>query len=264
MVEYIRALVLGLVQGLTEFLPVSSSGHLEIAKFLLNDNQLASESLLETVVLHFATALSTVVIFRKEIISIITGFLTNGPKGEGKYGLLILLSMIPAACIGVFFNDIIETLFDRNILLVGLMLLITGLILVTADRAKTNGRELTIGSALLIGVAQAVAILPGISRSGATIGMALLSGHKREEVAKFSFLMVIPLIFGKVAKDLIDGGFSLDSFNPPALFLSFLAAFISGWWACRWMIKMVANAKLKYFGYYCFLAGSISLLLTIL
>ena len=258
--EYIRALVLGLIQGFTEFLPVSSSGHLEIAKFLFEDDKLASESLVETVVLHLATALSTLVIFRKEILSIILGFLKNGPKGEGKYGFLILISMIPAALVGVFFNDQIESLFDKNVLLVGLMLLITGLILFSADRAKTNGRELSVTSALIIGVAQAVAILPGISRSGATIGMALLSGHKREEVAKFSFLMVVPLIFGKVAKDIIDGGFKVDGFNPMALSLGFIAAFFSGWVACRWMIQLVTKTQLKYFGYYCFLAGSVALI----
>jgi undecaprenyl-diphosphatase len=262
-VEYIRALILGLIQGFTEFLPVSSSGHLEIAKFLLNDDKLASESLIETVVLHLATALSTIVIFRKEILSIIGGFLKNGPKREGFYGFLILISMIPAALVGVMFNDEIESLFDKNVLLVGLMLLMTGLILFAADRAKTNGRELNITSAIIIGVAQAIAILPGISRSGATIGMALLSGHKREDVAKFSFLMVIPLILGKVAKDIIDGGFNFDGFNSLALAIGFIAAFISGWVACKWMIQLVTRTQLKYFGYYCFFAGSIALALAL-
>jgi len=262
-VEYIRALILGIIQGLTEFLPVSSSGHLEIAKFLFNDEKMASESLVETVVLHLATAFSTLVIFRKEILSILMGFLKNGPKGEGKYGFLILVSMIPAALIGIFFNKEIESLFDKNVLLVGLMLLITGLILFAADRAKTNGRELSVTSTFIIGIAQAIAILPGISRSGATIGMALLSGHKREEVAKFSFLMVVPLIFGKMAKDVIDGGFIFENFNPLALGLGFISAFLSGWLACRWMIQLVTKTQLKYFGYYCWLAGSIAIVLAL-
>ena len=255
MSELFEALVLGIVQGLTEFLPVSSSGHLEIAKALLNNDSLAEQSLFTTVLLHFATALSTIVIFRNEIIRIFKGLFNKEFNSEKRFSLYIILSMIPAAIVGLFFEDVIESLFDHNLLLVGMMLLVTAALLFLADRNYGEHKKLTAGSAFGVGVAQAIAILPGISRSGATISTALMLGLKREEAASFSFLMVIPLIFGKIAKDLLDGSFFENMPSMSYAIVGFLAAFIAGLIACNWMIALVKKAGLKYFGVYCLIVA---------
>jgi len=251
MSELLEALILGIVQGLTEFLPVSSSGHLEIFKVLLSDDSLAEQSLFTTVLLHFATALSTMVIFRKEIADIFKGLFTKEFNEEKKFSLFIILSMIPAAITGIFWDDLIESLFTRNLLLVGLMLLVTAILLFLADRDYGEHKKLSYGSALGIGLAQAVAILPGISRSGATISTALIFGLKREEAARFSFLMVIPLIFGKIANDLLNGSFLENMPSLSYAVIGFLAAFLAGLVACKWMIALVKKSGLKYFGIYC-------------
>ena len=255
MSELLEALILGIVQGLTEFLPVSSSGHLEIFKVLMNDDSLAQQSLFTTVLLHFATALSTMVIFRKEILEIVKGLFTREFNEEKKFSLFIIFSMIPAAIVGIFWDDVIEGLFSRNLLLVGLMLLVTALLLFLADRNYGEHKKLSYGSAFCIGLAQAVAILPGISRSGATISTALIFGLKREDAARFSFLMVIPLIFGKIAKDVLDGSFLENMPSISYALVGFLAAFIAGLVACKWMIALVKKAGLKYFGIYCVLVA---------
>ena len=200
----IEAVILGIIQGLTEFLPVSSSGHLEIAKFLFNDGKLPKDSLLITVVLHAATALSTIVIFRKDIVEIFKGLFQFKWNEESKYSLKIVLSMIPAAIIGLFYNDAIEMLYDGQVKLVGFMLLITGILLFLADRAKVTEKGVSFSSSLIIGLSQAIAILPGISRSGATISTSVLLGIDRGKAARFSFLMVLSLIFGVVVKKLKD------------------------------------------------------------
>ncbi len=253
--DFFRAIVLGIIQGLTEFLPVSSSGHLEIAKFLFNDTQIAEESLLETVVLHLATALATVIVFRKDILQIIQKFFQKGHREEGRYALLIVISMVPAVVVGLLWESEIEQLFDQNLLMVGGLLVLTGLLLLFSDRAKSGDREIGVFGAVVIGMAQAIAILPGISRSGATIATALLSNHKRKEAARFSFLMVIPLIFGKVAKDLLGGEFQTDSIALLPLGIGFLSAFITGIIACLWMIRLVQKSQLSYFAWYCFIAA---------
>ena len=255
MSELFEALVLGIVQGLTEFLPVSSSGHLEIAKALMNDDSLAEQSLFTTVLLHFATALSTMVIFRHQIIKIIKGLFSKDFNEEKRFSLYIILSMIPAAIVGVFFEDVIENLFGKNLLLVGLMLLVTAVLLFLADRNYGETKKLTGTSAVGVGIAQAIAILPGISRSGATISTALMLGLKREEAASFSFLMVIPLIFGKIAKDLLDGSFLENMPSASYAVVGFLSAFFAGLLACKWMIALVKKAGLKYFGIYCLIVA---------
>ncbi len=255
MSELFEALVLGIVQGLTEFLPVSSSGHLEIAKTIMNDDSLAEQSLFTTVLLHFATALSTIVIFRKEILRIIKGLFSADFNEEKRFSLYVILSMIPAVIVGLFFEDVIENLFGHNLLLVGLMLMVTAALLFLADRNYGESKKLGAGSAFGVGVAQAIAILPGISRSGATISTALIMGLKREEAAKFSFLMVIPLIFGKIAKDLLDGSFLENMPSASYAIVGFLAAFIAGLVACQWMIALVKKAGLKYFGIYCLIVA---------
>lgn len=254
------ALLLGIVQGLTEFLPVSSSGHLELVKALTLDTTLGRESLLFTIVLHFATALSTLVVFRKDIRELFSELLTFKPSPSFYFSCYILLSMIPATLVGLFMEDLINTLFDRNILLVGSMLVLTGILLFLADRAKKTTQDITPKSALLIGLMQAVAILPGISRSGATIATAVLLGIDKEKAARFSFLMVIPLIFGSMAKSLleVDTVATNDAITP--LIIGFLAAFVTGFIACKWMIAIVKKAQLKYFSYYCFVAGIIAII----
>ncbi len=251
----LEAVILGIIQGLTEFLPVSSSGHLELAKYFFEQGQLPEESLLITVVLHAATALSTIVIFRKDIAEIIAGLFKFKSNEEFKFSLKIVISMVPAAFIGLFYNDAIEALYDGQVRLVGFMLLITGLLLFLADRAKVSEKNVSFKSSLIIGISQAIAILPGISRSGATISTAVLLGIDREKAARFSFLMVVPLIIGKMAKDIMDGALTQADTPVIALSAGFIAAFVVGLLACTWMIAIVKRSKLKYFAIYCFTVG---------
>ena len=259
--ELIEPVVLGIIQGLTEFLPVSSSGHLEIAKYLFGDQQVGEESMLMTVVLHFATALSTVVVFRKEVFEILAGLFKFEKNEQLNFSMKIIISMIPAAMVGVLFDEKIEELFNGQLLLVGLMLVVTGVLLLLADRAKHTDKIVSLWSALLVGISQAIAILPGISRSGATISTCVLLGIDREKAARFSFLMVVPLIFGKIAKDVIDAVRSGEPFAAEGqtipLVVGFIAAFITGMLACIWMIKLVKNAKLSYFSIYCFIIATL-------
>lgn len=259
-----EALILGIIQGLTEFLPVSSSGHLELAKVILGDKSVPQESMLFTVVLHAATALSTIVIFRKEIGEIIKGLLQFKWNEESQFSLKIVVSMLPAAVVGVLFNDQIEELFAGKVLLIGSMLILTGLLLFLADKAKNTNKDVTILNSFLIGIAQAIAIMPGISRSGATIGISVLLGVDRAKAAKFSFLMVVPLILGKMAKDIMDGKIDIQNDVNSNLIIGFIAAFIAGLFACTWMIALVKKSQLKYFSFYCFIVGSIAIITTII
>ena len=252
--EWLDALILGVIQGMTEFLPVSSSGHLELGKAILGDNSVPEESLLFTVVLHFATALSTIIVFRKDIFNLITGIFT-GNNEDLIFAGKIILSMVPAVIVGLFFEDQLEALFNGNIVLVGCMLIVTGLLLFLAGRAKNTGKNIGWKDALLIGISQAIAMLPGISRSGATISTSVLLGNDRTKAARFSFLMVVPLIFGKIAKDIMSGDISLENSASMPLLIGFIAAFITGLLACTWMISLVRKAKLHYFSYYCFAVG---------
>ena len=253
-----QAIILGIIQGLTEFLPVSSSGHLELVKFILGDESVPEESLLMTVVLHAATALSTVVIFWKEIKEIFEGLLQFKWNKEFQFSLKIILSMIPAALMGIFFDEEIDALFGGQILLVGSMLFITGLLLFLADKAQKTEKDTSFGHALLVGLAQAIAILPGISRSGATISTSVLLGIDRERAARFSFLMVVPLIFGKMADDILGGSISTDMATLLPLSIGFISAFLTGLIACKWMIQLVKKSQLKYFAYYCFAVGTVA------
>tara|TARA_B100000900_G_scaffold197421_1_gene167101 strand:+ start:4464 stop:5258 length:795 start_codon:yes stop_codon:yes gene_type:complete len=253
-----QAIILGIIQGLTEFLPVSSSGHLELAKCILGDESMPKESLLMTVVLHAATALSTVVVFWREIKEIFAGLLQFSWNKQFKFSLKIILSMIPAALAGIFFDEQIDALFGGQILLVGSMLFITGLLLFLADKAQKTEKDTSFGHALLIGLAQAIAILPGISRSGATISTSVLLGIDRERAARFSFLMVVPLIFGKMADDVLGGRISMDTATILPLSIGFISAFVTGLVACKWMVKLVKQSQLKYFAYYCFVVGTIT------
>ena len=251
--DYLTALILGIVQGLTEFLPVSSSGHLEITKEIFNTDYEAKESLLMTVVLHFATALSTIFIFRKDILIILRGIMSANDTKEKQFAIKIIISMIPAAVVGVFFEDIIESFFNGQLILVGAMLIVTGLLLFLADKSKESSSQISFFNSFIIGISQAIAILPGISRSGATIATSVILGVDKTSSAKFSFLMVVPLIFGKVFKDILSGDILSESFSFGPLFLGFSAAFATGLFACKWMISLVKASKLKYFSFYCFI-----------
>ena len=345
--DFIEAIILGIIQGLTEFLPVSSSGHLELGKAILGS--VPEEGMLMTIVLHFATALSTIVIFRKDILEIFGGLLKFKNNEESRFSLMIVLSMIPAALAGMLFEDQIDAVFSGNLGLVGAMLILTGGLLFVADRARETEGKVTITRSIIIGVSQAIAILPGISRSGATIGTSVLLGIDRQRAARFSFLMVVPLIFGAMAvkmknyaevssledckaeqrteaiiteleedykfnseevygvilykeqvweslkdgsskftgheqsdfkKYLMISGFSeedaeaiaSDSFTGfrshsktsiAVIIVGFVVAFITGLFACTWMIALVKRSKLKYFSYYCFAVGALAIVWSI-
>ena len=262
--DIIDSIILGIIQGLTEFLPVSSSGHLELGKAILGDNSVPEESLLFTVVLHFATALSTIVIFRKDILEIIKGLFKPAFNQDRQFAVKIILSMLPAVIVGLFFEEQLEQLFGSNILLVGCMLLVTAVLLFLADKAKNTNKKVGFKDALIIGVSQAIAMLPGISRSGATISTSVLLGNDKTKAARFSFLMVVPLIFGKMAKDILGGELSFESQNITALSAGFIAAFVSGLFACTWMIALVKKSKLSYFAIYCVIVGLIAIGFSIL
>jgi undecaprenyl-diphosphatase len=254
-----EAIVLGIIQGLTEFLPVSSSGHLELAKVILGDTSVPEESLTFTVVLHFATALSTLVIFRKEVAEILKGLFQFKWNDELKFSLKIIISMVPAVIVGLLFEEQLESFFGGRILLVGVMLLVTALLLLMADKAKNTNKEVSFSNSVIIGVSQAIAMLPGISRSGATISTSVLLGIDRTRAARFSFLMVVPLIFGKIGKDVLSGDLNFQSSEMLPISVGFIAAFLSGLIACKWMIALVKKSKLSYFSIYCAVVGTIAI-----
>lgn len=253
------ALLLGIIQGLTEFLPVSSSGHLELGKAILGDTSVPEESLMFTVVVHFATALSTIVVFRKDIWEILRGLLSFKWNEETQFSTKIILSMIPAVIVGLFFEEQLEALFGGNILLVGCMLIVTAALLWMADKAKDTQKKVSFSNAFVIGISQAIAMLPGISRSGATISTSVLLGNDKSKAARFSFLMVIPLILGKIAKDILGGDLTTEGGNVSVLIIGFLAAFLAGLIACTWMIKLVKKSKLSWFAIYCLIVGLIAI-----
>ena len=240
-----------------EFLPVSSSGHLELVKAIFGSDYEQQQGLLVTITLHAATAFSTIFVFRKDIVTILSDLL-RFKRGESlNFSLKIILSMIPAVIIGLFFEDFIASLFVGKIALVAVMLMITALLLFLADRVNENNKELNYSNTFYIGVIQAIAILPGISRSGATIALAVLLKIDRNKAARFSFLMVIPLILGSMAKSVMDGDLSQDSTALLPLLVGFVSAFITGVFACRWMVTLVKKSQLKYFSFYCFAVGKI-------
>ena len=252
--NWIEALVLGLVQGLTEFLPVSSSGHLELGKHLLNTD--VEQSLEFSIAVHGATVLSTIIIFWKEIVILFKNFFTFKKSEETAFVLKIIVSMIPVGIVGLFFAEEVEALFTGNVKLVGGMLLVTSALLAVTKFAPVKSKTISYLDAFVIGIAQAFAVIPGISRSGATIATGLLLGNKRIEVARFSFLMVILPILAANAMKLFSGDFSQSSeVTVFPLFIGFIAAFIAGLLACRWMIRIIQRGNLLYFALYCLLIG---------
>ncbi|MEM6725810.1 MAG: undecaprenyl-diphosphate phosphatase [Bacteroidota bacterium] len=262
--EALKALILGIIQGLTEFLPVSSSGHIELGKALLNFDP--GEDILFTIIVHFATLLSTVIVFRKDIIEIFKGLFQFKWNEETSFSAKIIISMIPIAIVGVFFEDQVSALFEGKIALVGGMLLVTALLLYLTQYAKSvrgeKGEPVGFLNAFLIGIAQSIAVLPGISRSGSTIATGLLLGVDKERIAKFSFLMVLPPILGAT---ILKTKEFIESPNPTVELLpltaGFIGAFIAGWIACVWMINIVKKGKLGYFALYCLIVGIIALIL---
>lgn len=253
----LEAIILGIIQGLTEFLPVSSSGHLELGKAVLGVE--ANEDVTYTVVVHGATVLSTIVVFYSEIISLIRGAFAFRWNESTRYIALLLLSSLPVVLIGLFFKEQVESLFNNNILLVGCMLLCTGALLSFTYYAPKEGAPVTAKSAFIIGISQAIAVLPGISRSGSTIATGLLLGVDKAKAARFSFLMVLIPIIGANAKDILDGGMAQSTVGAVPLLAGFLTAFVSGVLACKWMIAVVTRGKLIYFAYYCFTIGAVAL-----
>lgn len=258
----LEALVLGLVQGFTEYLPVSSSGHLTIGAALFGIN--GADNLTFTIMVHVATVLSTLVILWREIDWILKGLFKFQMNDETKYALNILVSMIPVGIVGVFFKDKVEAVFGSGLFIVGIMLLVTALLLTFSYYAKPRQREnISLWHAFLIGVGQALAVLPGLSRSGTTIAMGLLLGNKKEKMAQFSFLMVIPPILGEALLDLLKGlkgEEALGGIDTWPMVVGFVAAFVSGCIACKWMINVVKRGKLIYFGIYCAIAGVLTII----
>lgn len=254
--SWIEALILGIVQGLTEFLPVSSSGHLAIGKALFG---IETADLSFEVVVHAATVLATIVVFWKDIVKLLQGLFKFQMNAETRYILLIILSMVPVFIVGMFFKDRVEAIFGSGLLVVGVALIVTALLLFLSEtlaaRRGGEGGPVTWKSALWMGVAQAVAVIPGLSRSGSTIATGLLCGVRKEEVTRFSFLMVLVPILGEVFLDIVGGDFGESTVGMLPLVVGFVAAFVSGLFACRFMIAMVKQAKLLWFAFYCALVG---------
>lgn len=263
--EWFEALILGIIQGLTEYLPVSSSGHLAIGANLFGLS--GEENLTFTVAVHVATVLSTIVILWREIVWLFTDLFKFKWNEGTKYIINILISMIPVAIVGLFFKDKVEAIFGSGLLVVGICLLVTATLLAFSYWARPRQREnISPLHAFIIGVAQALAVLPGLSRSGSTIATGLLLGNKKERLAQFSFLMVIPPILGEAlldVKDMAEMGVSqaMAGISPLALAVGFLAAFISGCLACKWMISIVKKGKLIWFALYCAVVGSLTIVL---
>lgn len=264
--NWFEALVLGLVQGLTEYLPVSSSGHLAIGASLFGVN--GEDNLAFTIMVHVATVLSTLVILWKEIDWIFKGLFKFKMNEETKYFLNIVVSMIPVGIVGVFFKDYVEDIFGSGLLIVGCMLLLTAALLTFSYYAKPRQKEkISMKDAFIIGLAQAAAVMPGLSRSGSTIATGLLLGNKKEKLAQFSFLMVIPPILGEALLDAIKaakGEVAFGNVDALPLAIGFVAAFLSGCVACKWMINIVKKGKLVYFGIYCAIAGAVTIICSLL
>lgn len=264
--DWLQALILGLIQGLTEYLPVSSSGHLAIGSYLFGIN--GEDNLAFTIVVHVATVLSTFVILWSEIDWIFRGLFKFKMNDETKYFLNIVVSMIPIGIVGVFFKDTVEEIFGSGLLIVGCMLLLTALLLTFSYFAKPRVKEnISWKDALIIGLAQACAVMPGLSRSGSTIATGLMLGNKKEKMAQFSFLMVIPPILGEALLDVIKmakGHNPFGDVSTIALVVGFVAAFVSGCMACKWMINIVKKGKLIYFGIYCAITGAVTIICSLL
>ena len=265
--DWLEALILGIIQGLTEYLPVSSSGHLAIGSALFGIQ--GEDNLTFTIAVHVATILSTLVILWKEVEWLFRGFFKFKMNTEMKYIINILISMIPIGIVGFFFKDEVERIFGSGLFIVGLMLLVTATLLAFSYYAKPRIKEeISKKDAFIIGIAQACAVMPGLSRSGSTIATGLMLGNKKERLAQFSFLMVIPPILGealldgmKIVKGAAEGATDISI---TSLTVGFIAAFVSGCIACKWMIDIVKKGKLIYFAIYCGIVGLVTLVCSLI
>lgn len=264
--SWFEALILGLVQGLTEYLPVSSSGHLTIGAALFDLD--GADNLTFTVLVHVATVMSTLVVLWSEIDWIVRGLFKFRLNDETRYALNIAVSMIPIGIVGVFFKDTVEEIFGSGLLVVGCMLLVTAALLTFSYYAKPRQKDkISPRDAFIIGLAQACAVMPGLSRSGSTIATGLLLGNRKENLAQFSFLMVIPPILGEALLDVlkaVKGEEAFGGIDTLPLVVGFVAAFISGCVACKWMINIVKRGKLIYFGVYCAVAGAVTIVMSLI
>lgn len=254
----LEALILGLVQGFTEFLPVSSSGHLAIGKALFG---IETSDLSFEIAVHAATVCATIVVFRKEILSLLKGLFKFRMNDETKYILIICLSMVPVFVVGMFFKDSVEGIFGSGLYVVAGGLVLTAILLTLSGFIGSRDKSVSWKSALWMGVAQAVAVWPGLSRSGSTIATGLMCGVRKEEVAQFSFLMVLVPILGEAFLDLVGGDAAAGSTGALQLAIGFIAAFVSGLFACRFMIAVVKKAKLKWFALYCLCAAALCVII---
>lgn len=271
--DWLNSLIMGIVQGLAEYLPISSSGHLQICEDILHLDMQGAESLQFTVALHVATVLSTIVVLWKEFVPLVTSFFGFKRDANSTYVFKILVSCIPIMIVGIFFKDSVEALFGKNLLTVGIALCATALLLTfayyfrrtTADspairQGGYKPHDITFLDAFIIGIAQAIAVIPGLSRSGSTIATGLMLGDKREQIAKFSFFMVIIPILGEALLDIKDmvsgsGDTTAESIGIVPLLTGFIAAFVVGCLACKWMLNIVKKGKLVWFAVYCLIAG---------
>lgn len=264
--SWFEALILGLVQGLTEYLPVSSSGHLTIGAALFGID--GADNLTFTVLVHVATVMSTLVVLWSEIDWIVRGLFRFKLNDETRYAINIAVSMIPIGIVGVFFKDKVEEIFGSGLLIVGCMLLVTAALLTFSYYAKPRQKSrISLRDAFIIGLAQACAVMPGLSRSGSTIATGLLLGNKKENLAQFSFLMVIPPILGEALLDVlkaVKGEEAFGGIDTLPLVVGFIAAFVSGCVACKWMISIVKRGKLIYFGVYCAVAGALTIAMSLI
>ena len=262
----LQALILGILQGLTEYLPVSSSGHLAIGAALFGVD--GEENLAFTILVHVATVLSTLVVLWREVAWLFKGMFRWKMNDETRYILNIIVSMIPVGIVGVFFKDKVEEVFGSGLLIVGIMLLVTASLLTFSYYARPRQKEkISLRDAFIIGIAQACAVMPGLSRSGSTIATGLLLGNKKEKLAQFSFLMVIPPILGEALLDVlkaVKGEAVMGDIGMLPLCVGFLAAFVSGCVACKWMISIVKRGKLIYFGIYCAIVGAVTIICSLL
>ncbi len=262
----LQALILGILQGLTEYLPVSSSGHLAIGAALFGVD--GEENLAFTILVHVATVLSTLVVLWREVAWLFKGMFRWKMNDETRYILNIIVSMIPVGIVGVFFKDKVEEVFGSGLLIVGIMLLVTASLLTFSYYARPRQKEkISLRDAFIIGIAQACAVMPGLSRSGSTIATGLLLGNKKEKLAQFSFLMVIPPILGEALLDvmkMMEGGVATvaGDISVSALAIGFASAFVAGCFACKWMIDIVKRGKLVYFAIYCAIVGLVTIFLS--
>jgi undecaprenyl-diphosphatase len=257
--SWIEAIILGLIQGLTEFLPVSSSGHLELGKYLFGIDHEANFYF--SIAVHGATVLSTIVVLRKEISELISGFFKFKWNEETIYISKIVVSMIPTAFAGFFLKEIAENFFTGNMVSLGIEFLVTALLLMLTLYIRPKERPIGFIDAFIVGIAQAIAILPGVSRSGATIATGMMLGNRKADIAKFSFLMVLVPIIGANLVEMKSGDFTTEGTSFIVISAGFITAFISGYFACKWMIELVKKGNLFWFAAYCVLVGIFSILL---